>query len=65
MSRVVIDGDACTGNGRCYTLGPDLFTDDESGYGQVLDSGPLDDTRLELARRAAAACPEDAIRIVE
>jgi ferredoxin len=63
--RVVIDTDACSGNGRCYSLVPELFTDDESGYGQVVDGGRFGPDQREQAERAVRACPEDAISIVE
>jgi len=61
--RLVIDADACSGNGRCYSLVPDLFTDDENGYGQVVDGGEFTAEQRELAERAVRACPEDAISI--
>ena len=63
MKRVVIDEDRCTGNGRCYSLFPELFTDDERGYGAVVGGGALRDDQLDTAQRAVIACPEDAIRI--
>ncbi|HEY6533782.1 MAG TPA: ferredoxin [Acidimicrobiales bacterium] len=63
--RVVIDADACSGNGRCYSLVPELFTDDESGYGQVVDGGEFGEGQRELAEKAVRACPEDAISIEE
>jgi ferredoxin len=62
--KIVIDPGACSGNGRCYTLAPELFTDDERGYGQVVGDGTISDDQLELAQRAVLACPEDAISIV-
>jgi ferredoxin len=61
--RVVIDDARCTGNGRCYTLLPGLFTDDERGHGRVIGDGALGDDRIDDARRAVVACPEDAITI--
>ena len=61
--RVVIDEDACCGNGRCYSLFPDLFADDERGYGQVVGTGELADVERDLAARAVRACPEDAISV--
>jgi len=61
--KIVIDPAACAGNGRCYSLAPELFTDDERGYGQVIGDGTIDDSQLEAARRAARACPERAISI--
>ncbi len=61
--RVVIDYERCTGNGRCYALFPDLFGDDESGYGQVIGDGSIGDDQLDEARSAVVACPEDAVAI--
>ena len=53
--RLVIDTDACSGNGRCYSLVPELFTDDESGYGQVVDGGEVSTDQREQAERAVRA----------
>ena len=59
-----IDADKCMGHGRCYTLAPDLLTDDEEGFvaqrGQTLHvpAGAEDQ-----ARDAADACPESAISL--
>ncbi len=61
--RLHIDYDLCTGNGRCYALFPDLFTDDESGYGQTLNGGAVADG--DIAYRATLCCPEKAISIEE
>jgi ferredoxin len=61
--KIVIDPAACSGNGRCYSLVPDLFTDDERGYGQVIGDGTITDSQLEAAQRAVRACPESAISI--
>jgi ferredoxin len=63
--KIVIDADLCVGNGRCYTLAPDLVTDDERGYGQVTGDGTVPDARLEEARRLVVACPEGAISVVD
>ncbi|EIV92268.1 ferredoxin [Frankia sp. QA3] len=58
--RLTIDNTRCQGHGRCYDLAPELFTDDDSGYGEVaVPDVPAD--RVELARRAAEACPERAV----
>jgi ferredoxin len=61
--RIVIDSDRCAGNGRCYSVFPGLFTDDEHGYGQVIGSGVIGANQLDEARRAVVACPEEAITI--
>jgi ferredoxin len=62
MIRLRIDEALCTGNGRCHALFPELFGDDERGYGRVL-SEQLGDERLDHARRAEIACPERAISV--
>jgi ferredoxin len=61
--RIVIDTDVCTGNGRCYVVAPELFTDDDRGYGLVIGDGSLRDDQLELARRVIIACPERAVAV--
>lgn len=60
--RIEIDTDICTGHGRCYELAPDIFTDDERGYGQVKTADVPPELERE-ARSAEANCPERAIRI--
>ena len=60
----MIDYDRCTGHGRCFSLSPDLFTDDENGYGQVVGDGDVSDELMQAAERAIRACPEQSIRIV-
>ncbi len=63
--RVVIDGDLCQGQGRCFSIAPALFGFDELGSGVVLGDGTLSDGTFELARLAEANCPEHAISVVE
>jgi ferredoxin len=65
VTRVVIDPTRCTGNGRCYSLFPALFTDDERGYGAVIGDGVISAAQLDDARRAVIACPDDAITVEE
>jgi len=62
--RVEIDCDACTGHGRCYELAPSVFTEDERGYGQVIDSVVRPELMPEV-RSAMLNCPEQAIRLVK
>jgi ferredoxin len=63
--KLQIDPAKCQGHGRCYDLSPDLFGDDDEGFGKVLGDGivPLDKERE--ARLAVANCPERAIDLVE
>ncbi len=59
--RVRIDGDRCTGHGRCYTLAPEVFGCDDRGFGEVAADGDVDPALEGPARLAAANCPEEAV----
>jgi ferredoxin len=63
--KLRIDPGKCQGHGRCYDLSPDLFDDDDEGYGQVLGDGTVSADRLEEARKAVVNCPESAISLIE
>jgi len=62
---VQIDAERCQGHGRCYDLAPDLFGDDEEGFGQVLGDGTVSPDQEREARLAVANCPERAIELLE
>ena len=61
--KVQIDPERCQGHGRCYDLAPDLFGDDEEGYGQVLGDGTVSPDAEHNARLAVVNCPEHAIEV--
>lgn len=63
--KVQINSDLCQGHGRCYDLAPDLFGDDEEGFGQVLSDGTVPSDKEREARLAVANCPEHAVELVE
>jgi ferredoxin len=63
--RAQIDPGLCQGHGRCYDLAPDVFGDDEEGYGTVLGDGVVPADREDAARLAALNCPERAIALSE
>jgi ferredoxin len=63
--KVQLDSATCQGHGRCYDLAPDLFGDDEEGYGTVLGTGVVPPGAEEHARLAAANCPERAISVAQ
>jgi ferredoxin len=63
--KVQIDSGRCTGHGRCYDLAPELFGEDEEGYGQALGDGTVPPGRPDLARLAEANCPERAVSVLE
>jgi len=63
--KLQIDSERCQGHGRCYDLAPELFGDDDEGYGTVLGDGTVLPGKEQDARRAVANCPERAIALVE
>jgi len=63
--KLHIDSKVCQGHGRCYDLAPDLFGDDDEGYGQVLGDGVVPPEQEHDARLAVANCPEHAIELIE
>ncbi len=63
--KLQISPDLCQGHGRCYDLAPDLFGDDEEGFGQVLGDGMVPPGKERDARLAVANCPERAIELLE
>jgi ferredoxin len=58
----VIDQEVCAGHGRCYTVAPDSFTADDSGYG-VASGRAEDGSDQGRLSRILASCPEQAISI--
>lgn len=64
--RVKIDGEHCTGHGRCAKYAPNVFTLDDDGYN--VDRGSVIEVPAgeeENARRGMKSCPEQAITLVE
>ena len=61
--KIQIDPERCQGHGRCYDLAPNLFGDDEEGYGQVLGDGTVSPEQEREARLAVVNCPEHAIEV--
>ena len=63
--KVQIDPERCQGHGRCYDLAPELFGDDDEGYGMVLGDGTVPPSKEHDAHLAALNCPERAIELLE
>ncbi|MEV4173600.1 ferredoxin [Nonomuraea sp. NPDC049709] len=59
--KLQINSERCQGHGRCYDLAPELFGEDDEGYGQVLGDGLVAPGQERAARLAVANCPEHAI----
>jgi ferredoxin len=64
--RVKIDGEHCTGHGRCAKYAPNVYRLDDDGYnadrGSEIDVPPGEE---ENAKRGMKSCPEQAITLVE
>lgn len=63
--KLVINADICTGHARCVAHAPELFEDDENGYGHVIGDGDVPDDLAAKARKAMQACPERAISLID
>jgi ferredoxin len=59
--NVAIDRNACAGHGLCYVYAPNIFTDDDQGYAQVVGCRVVAAADEEATRTAIANCPERAI----
>lgn len=62
--KVRIDKAACVGNARCWALAPDIFPLNDDGYIAV-EEVEVPAGQEALARRAARACPERIIHVIE
>ena len=62
--RVTVDAERCTGHGRCYILGPDVYDADDDGY-SVGGTRDVPAGQEDKARIGAANCPENAIEVHE
>ena len=58
-----IDRTRCAGHGLCAELLPELIRLDDWGY-PIIAAGPVPDHLAAHARRAVAACPALALRLV-
>ncbi len=63
--RLAVSEKLCSGQGRCYSLSPDVFHSDDEGY--CAERGTEFEVPAELERQAHVGvdvCPEGAITIV-
>jgi ferredoxin len=63
--KIHVDQDRCEGHGRCYSIAPELFEPDDIGNASARGDGAVEPTEEQLARRAAANCPEQAVIVEE
>ena len=60
--RLRLDEAKCTGHGRCYVLGPDVFGEDEAGH-CVLRVTNVPPALADQARAGEQNCPEGALTL--
>ena len=64
--RIRINGELCSGHGRCYTEAPTAYTSDSDGFSDRRDvNRTVRPGFEEAAGTGAYACPEGAITIFE
>ncbi|GAA4903879.1 ferredoxin [Streptomyces coeruleoprunus] len=62
--RISIDSGVCIGAGQCALTAPEVFTQDDDGFGTVVP-GHEDGAGSPLVREAARACPVQAVRLTD
>ncbi|MFE2924947.1 ferredoxin [Streptomyces goshikiensis] len=60
--RISIDTGACIGAGQCALTAPEVFTQDDDGFSELMP-GREDGAGSPLVREAARACPVSAISV--
>jgi ferredoxin len=60
--RVSVDSALCRGHGRCYSICPEIYGEDDEGYCVIADAN-VPEPLHESARRGADNCPELAITV--
>jgi ferredoxin len=62
--RLEVDPIACTGHGLCAELLPELIRLDDWGY-PIIEPTANETVDIRVVRRAVAACPVLALRLVD
>jgi ferredoxin len=61
--KIRVISDKCQGHARCWSLAPEIFQLDDSGY-ILPEDIDVPAGQEQLAARGARACPERALEIV-
>lgn len=62
--RIEVDASLCSGQGRCYSVSPEILDYDDQGFVTINGSSlTVDEAEQHLADQAAQACPEGAITV--
>lgn len=61
--KIKVDHEKCAGHARCWSLAPDIFQLDDSGY--ILPGDiTVPEGQEQLAKRCVGACPERTLSII-
>lgn len=63
--KASVDATKCEAYGVCVDLCPSVFQLDEWGYASLIGDGTVAAGDQAAAREAVAACPEDALSVVD
>ena len=62
MVEVALNRPCCSGCLACVEMAPDIFAYDEGAHVAMVLKTPCEE---DLARKAAAYCPDDCIEVIE
>ncbi|GAB2916659.1 MULTISPECIES: ferredoxin [unclassified Streptomyces] len=60
-----VDRERCVGAGMCALTAPDVFTQDDDGFSELLPRRPGVTRNHPLVREAARACPVGAVALTD
>ncbi|MEV3861004.1 ferredoxin [Streptomyces sp. NPDC050095] len=63
--RIEIDKERCVGAGMCALTAPDVFTQDDDGFSEVLPGRAERAGEHPLVQEAVRACPVGAVSLAE
>lgn len=63
--RIGADRDRCEGHGQCSVVDMDLFPLDDDGFTEVGPDRPVPPGEEDIARIGVAACPVQALAVLE
>lgn len=63
--RIDIDQETCIGAGQCVLTAPEVFTQDDDGFSELLPGHETNPGAPSAAADAAKACPVQAISVTE
>ncbi|MER7699693.1 MULTISPECIES: ferredoxin [unclassified Streptomyces] len=60
-----VDKERCVGAGMCALTAPDVFTQDDDGFSELLPGRPTEAGDHSLVREAVRACPVGAVSLAD